>query len=73
MPKTPRPATHAAEYPPLEPDIPGLTEPDPRELSQQQLDDDFLDVFLPDDEAETLPEWGDFWIEIDSLPTTLED
>ncbi len=28
-----------------------------------ELDDKLLDVFLPDEEQETLPEQGDFWIE----------
>ena len=30
-----------------------------------ELDDEFLDVFLPDDEPDRLPEAGDFWIDHD--------
>ncbi len=60
MPETLSSAFIPEECPPKEPSDFELLEPCPPEL-----EDDFLDVFLPDDEHEPLPEQGDFWIEID--------
>ena len=45
--------TPEQEYPPEEEGL----------VSMGELDDELLDVFLPDDEQERLPERGDFWIE----------
>jgi hypothetical protein len=38
--------------------------PDPQELdddSPLELDDEFWDALVPDDDYEPLPEYGDFW------------
>jgi hypothetical protein len=38
--------------------------PEPHEIdddSPLELDDDYWDVLLPDDDYEPLPEYGDFW------------
>ncbi len=41
---------------PLDPDVP----------TPLEIDDDHLDIFLPDDDQlDPLPEPGDFWIEFD--------
>jgi len=58
VPKTPESAFYPEECPLNEPGDFELQEPHPLEL-----EDDFLDVFLPDEEQEPLPERGDFWIE----------
>ena len=62
MPEKRRFSTQKVTSPPLEEfDLQEPNQPD----FNQDFDADFLDVFLPDDDPEPLPECGDFWIERD--------
>lgn len=42
--------------------------PEPEEIDDDaplELDDDYWDALLPDDDYEPFPEYGDFWTDVD--------
>ena len=48
------------------PPSPGRSEPEIDSDFPVEIDDDAWDAFLPDDDYEPLPEYGDFWTEQDA-------